>query len=459
MTSRSSMTLEAPPLRERSSSMHAEADAARTRRLPEVERQPATHPRSATASQSPPVAAVTIVGCGLVSPLGDSPEAIHAALCEGVEPTTEAARLELDEAIFGGGNLRPLDRAGRLAIAAAQHALDDAGWTRAHREATEVGLVHGTLFGCLDTVIRFDRRALEAGPRYVKPFEFANTVINAAAGQTAIWHHLRGLNSTVAGGGSVGLEAVATACDHLIAGRGDAVLAGGGDAWCDELQEAFAERGALASQPPIPFGDGRDGVRLGESAAYLALERRRTDAAGGGENDASAPSVEILGQGLAFDPSRGRSVEAFADAMARAQREALGAASLAPETVDLVAVSACGDPRLDASEARALDAVFGTRARDLPWLATRPALGVAFGADGGLQLAIAAQCLRTRMVPPTPDAAAFDPALPKRWSARRAIDLGPRTALVHAAGHDGKSCALVLSLRTFDSQETDRANL
>ncbi len=81
-------------------------------------------------------------------------------------------------------------------VAAAQKALDDAGWSAERRAGGEVGLVLGTLFCGVHTIAEFDRRGLTRGPSYVSPLDFANTVINAAAGQTAIWHDLRGVNST-----------------------------------------------------------------------------------------------------------------------------------------------------------------------------------------------------------------------------------------------------------------------
>ena len=56
--------------------------------------------------------------------------------------------------------------------------------------------------------------------------DFANTVINAAAGQAAIWHDLRGVNSTIAGGIPSGLQALAYATELIRSGQ--ATIAAGG---------------------------------------------------------------------------------------------------------------------------------------------------------------------------------------------------------------------------------------
>src|SRR5262249_9816018 len=134
----------------------------------------------------------------------------------------------------------------------------------------------GTLFGSLGTVSGFDCRALTAGPAYVKPLDFANTVFNAAAGQTAIWHQLGGPNTTL-GGASAGLEAIAFAAQQLEAGRADVMLARGVEELCAESLLVFARAGVLCGSNgsgarPIPFAADRNGLALGEGAALVVLE-------------------------------------------------------------------------------------------------------------------------------------------------------------------------------------------
>ena len=119
----------------------------------------------------------------------------------------------------------------------------------------EIGLVLGTMFGSLRTISEFDRRGLTAGPNYTKPMDFANSVLNAAAGQAAIWHRLTGANATVAGGTTAGLQALASAADLVRGGRAEAVLAGGAEELCPETLTGFAQAGLLCREeaPPVPF--------------------------------------------------------------------------------------------------------------------------------------------------------------------------------------------------------------
>ena len=158
---------------------------------------------------------VVVTGIGLVTPLGDEPRALHRALCAGaggvapfvddegagVEGVDAARIVDFDAADYlGRRGLRGMDRASRLTAAAAARALEAARRLENGAASGEVGLVLGTMLSGVRTTSRFDRRAVTAGPSYAKPMDFANTVINAAAGQAAIRLGLTGLNATVSGG-------------------------------------------------------------------------------------------------------------------------------------------------------------------------------------------------------------------------------------------------------------------
>ena len=83
--------------------------------------------------------------------------------------------------------------------------------------------------------VRLDRHHITDGPSLVSPdVDFPNTVINAPAGQAAIKHKLRGVNSTICSGLASGLYAIDYAADFLRFGRAKYLLAGGMDEVCEE---------------------------------------------------------------------------------------------------------------------------------------------------------------------------------------------------------------------------------
>lgn len=394
---------------------------------------------------------VVVTGIGLVTPFGDSFASFADALLAGrtafapvtaFDTSRAACPLAAEVADFhperhlAGGNHRQLDRNDQLATSAAGLALADAGWERNGREA---GLALGTMFGSLRTIAEFDRRALTAGPLYAKPLDFANSVINAAAGQTAIWHGLTGVNATVTGGPAAGLAALAYATDLVRWGRAEAVLAGGSDELNFETLLGFERSGRMSREAPRPFAAGRDGFLLGEGAVLLMLEEHESARARGAKILA-----EVVGQANAFDPRRGADEASAVDAAARAIEVALSEAGIEPAAVDAVSAGANGSPAGDRAEALALWRVFGERSAHLPVTAVKAMLGEALGASGAYQTAALLVALERGELPGIPGLETPDPELPIGARAeRQKLDL--QIGLVHAAGFDGHHTALVLA--------------
>lgn len=401
---------------------------------------------------------VVVTGMGVVSPLGDTPEALHASLARGesgLRPiesfATRGLAAELAGEVrdfspadyLGQGNLRPLDRTARLAAAAARLALTDGG--RTPQEEDELGLVLGTMFGSVHTVCAFDRRVQSAGPSYASPLDFANTVINAAAGQVAIWHGLRGINTTIAGGPAAGLQALAHAAEAVRTGRATALLAGGADELCRESFYGFARHGLLAASNgtapcSVPFEARRNGFALGEGAALLLLEDAESARRRG------APILaEIRGWASAFDPSRGGSPRQAADAVRRAIGLALDHAGTSPDEIDAVSAAASGSVAGDRHEARGLAAAFGAAAGRLPVTAVKSMLGESLGAAGALQTVALIEALRRRVLPGVRGLERCEEGWPLGGARAHRRDLDGANGLVDAIGLDGHACALVVA--------------
>lgn len=401
---------------------------------------------------------VAITGMGVLSPLGHDAATLHQALVEGrsglrpIEgfdasrlPTTRAGELtEGPEIHLGDRNLRPIDRTGRLAAAASTLALEASGL---NPETQDTGLALGTMFGSLRTISEFDRRALTAGPNYTKPFDFANSVINAAAGQAAIWHGLRGVNATVAGGTTAALSALAHGADLIRLGRSPALLAGGAEELCFEtcwgLARAgrlFASNGAGPGAVSTPLHARRGGFALGEGGALLVLESEET---------ASRRSAKVLGRlvgtGSSFDPTRGRDPVAGVGAVRRAVEAALAEAGLGPDDLDLLSISASGSQGPDALEASGIAAALGPRAAQLPVIAVKAALGESLGAAGALQTVVALESMRTGVAPGIVGLDEVDPELSLACAGPENRTGTFRRALITAVAWDGPAWALIVA--------------
>src|SRR5262249_26483303 len=301
-----------------------------------------------------------ITGAGVISPLGDRAEAVFQRACDGPPPfvaptvfdaTAMPGYVFAEVADFAPekyvrpGNIRPLDRTGRLALVGAELALADSGWNADARTEQPIGLILGTMFCSVRTIGEFDRRGLQAGPQFVSPMDFSNTVLNAAAGQVAIWHRLTGVNSTVAAGAASGAQALGYAAELIRTGRADVLLAGGAEEICFESALGFSRAGRLArpdgDRPGcgVPFESRRTGPVLGEGAAFAVLEA---------EDIAVARGARMVGRlrGWAngYDPDALVSSVHENGVLAKTIEHAMKDADV--PGVDLVSASASGHPIL-----------------------------------------------------------------------------------------------------------------
>jgi len=399
---------------------------------------------------------IVITGAGIVTPLADTPAQLHAALCDGASPlapipafaqrglpcefggVVDADRLTAE---LGARSAAGIDKIGLLATVAARRALAASALDR--DAASNIGLVLGTMFSSAHTIGEFDRRAQSLGPELASPLDFANTVLNAAAGQTAIRLSLRGPNSTLAGGQAAGLQAIAYGVDLVRAKRASSVLAGGAEEVGIESYVGFCRAGLLCGtngrrgHVPVPFDTRRTGFAIAEGAAFVVLER---DEARG----ARPALAEVAGFGVVTDPDAMERGCSGREAIAAAIRQALARAQVQPADIDAISAAADGSYAADEEEAAALADVFG--AREVPPLVTaiKSALGEALGAAGPLQVVEMIEAMRDGRVAGVRGLVEAGGGATARWVSSATRQTRIATALVTAVSIDGCCCALVL---------------
>jgi|ERR1700704_1783257 len=407
---------------------------------------------------------VLITGVGLISSLGESSALFHKQLCEGRNGLGQIAEFVpqgfesqpggkvlsfVPEVHLQGKPLRPLDRTGRLVASAAKLALENSGWTTQAWADHDVGLVLGTMFGSMHTISQFDRQALTGGPSSASPLDFANTVINSAAGQTAIWHKLRGINSTTATGATSGLMAIGCAADLVRYGRQTAVLVGGADEFCFEAFCGFERAGLLCGPAgkqgyPIPFDGRRTGLALAEAATGLMLEDSESAQARG-----ATVLGEIRGHANAYNP-KWHIPGHEPDAIIRAIRGAIDEARLSPADISCISASANGSVAGDRDEAAAIKAVFNGQSHRVPITAIKAMVGETLGAAGALQVIDLLEAMQDRVLPPIANLEHVDPALPNLHFCRTPQVMDGHVGLINAVGFDGHACSLIVSRPSED---------
>ncbi|GAA3452199.1 beta-ketoacyl synthase N-terminal-like domain-containing protein [Dactylosporangium matsuzakiense] len=238
---------------------------------------------------------------------------------------------------LGAKGTRSMDRVTAIAVALVGQLLKDAPLDPA-ASGDGLGLVLGTGSGSVQSIMDFTRDSLTGEKPYrVDPARFPNTVMNRAAGQSAIWYHITGPNATIAGGWLTGLLALAYAVRLWRGGHCRQVLTGAAEEY--SVQRSWLEYHGRAAGEPQPLGEG---------GALLLLEDREAATVPGG------PVAEVLGtRFMAFHAD-----ETAGDTLAACVRAALADAGADAADVELVAP--LGLPgRFGEHEQAALRSVFG----------------------------------------------------------------------------------------------------
>ncbi len=211
----------------------------------------------------------------------------------------------------------------------------------------------------------------------------------------------------------------------------DAALVGGVDSLCLTTLYGFHSLQLSSSSPCRPFDAARDGISIGEAAAFALLERA-PDAMNG--ND-----VLLLGVGESSDAYHMSAPHPAGDGARRAMQAGLEAANLDAGAIDYINFHGTGTPSNDRAESQAVTAVFGTRT---PGSSTKGATGHTLGASGALEAVISAIALQDGFMPGGVHTDRLDPALAACYL--RENRRSPVTrVLSNSFGFGGSNCSLV----------------
>jgi 3-oxoacyl-[acyl-carrier-protein] synthase II len=245
---------------------------------------------------------------------------------------------------------------------------------------------------------------------------------------------------TVCSACSSGSNALLLAASWLRSGRSQRVLAGGADGLCRLTYCGFSALGALSPEPCRPFDVARDGLSLGEAAAFLVVETEASARERGAE-----PIAELRGWAVGAEGHHITNPQASGETAARVMAAALGRAQL--EAADIGYVNAHGTATKlnDAMEASALARCFGDALPGVAVSSTKGQVGHTLGAAGALEAAITVSCLARRRLPPTVGLEQPDPAcaLDHVREPREANEL--RAAMSNSFGFGGSDAVLVFA--------------
>jgi len=244
-----------------------------------------------------------------------------------------------------------------------------------------------------------DLLELKEGEDYwsvAEPSVFLTTPVGSTADILVRLLGLRGPTSTISTACSSATNAIGLALRWLAGGQVDRVVAGGADALCRLTHAGFNSLGLVAPERPLPFDARREGMTIGEGAAFFVLERGDVARARGARSYGW-----LAGFGNVSEAHHLVQPRADGAGAAAAMSAALRDAGIAAGRVDYVNAHGTATKHNDLAEARALHSVFGARAARLPTSSTKSQVGHLLGASGAVELAAGLLGMNEGFLPPT----------------------------------------------------------
>ncbi len=310
-------------------------------------------------------AGVAITGWGCISAIGtDIDTHVHSLKrgLHGIKPirrldTAHKNTLLAGEIPYSNDELyRMLDldlnkaysRTELLARHAIQQALASSAWDSSSRART--GLISATTVGGMDTTEKYYDDYLESA-------EHRHFIPNHASGycaeQIALDLGIADFVTTISTACSSAANAIMLGARLIRAGKLDRVLVGGTDSLSKFTVSGFNSLRIYSQHHCKPFDKHRDGLNLGEAAAYLVLESDALVQA-----QAKTPLAYISGYGNANDAFHQTASSDDGQGAFQAMMQALKVADLKPADIDYINAHGTATPNNDLSEGTAIERIF-----------------------------------------------------------------------------------------------------
>jgi 3-oxoacyl-[acyl-carrier-protein] synthase II len=417
---------------------------------------------------------VVVTGIGAVTPLGGDFATSWRRLVAGetaAGPVTifdvagcrckqAASALVPDLPDLTPKQLSRLSRAARLALPAAREALANAGlldadgrsrlsWLTLSVSTTGGGMAWGERF----------LRAMLAQEDGVGQFPY---IVRYQAHHQVhdLQRHLgfRGPITIIANACASGANSIGHGADLIRAGACDCVLVGGFEALTELIYVGFDCLQAMSPECCRPFDLGRNGLMLGEGAAFAVLESESRARARG------APILaELAGYGHATDLYHLTQPDPTGTPTVAAMRQAFAQAGCSPTEIDYVNAHGTATLLNDTSECAAFATVFGAGGEAIPQRvrisSTKAAIGHTLGAAGSIEALFAIAALRTGQLPPNLNVQRPEPRVAANLVALDERRSGMRAVLSVNLGFGGSNAALVFKRYDPASSSTGIAAL
>ncbi|OGA35299.1 MAG: beta-ketoacyl-[acyl-carrier-protein] synthase II [Betaproteobacteria bacterium RIFCSPLOWO2_12_FULL_64_23] len=300
--------------------------------------------------------------------------------------------------------------------------------------AQRIGLFLGTsTSGILQTELAYRRRDPVTG---ALPADFIYRTTHNTFSVADFARHYFGLTGpavVVSSACSSSAKVFGSARRMMAAGLIDAAVVGGVDSLCLTTLYGFNSLGLVSEQACRPFDAQRNGISIGEAAAFALLERT--------PKHLDADAVLLLGIGESSDAYHMSSPHPDGLGARMAMQDALKMAGLNSSEIDYIHLHGTATQSNDLAESKAIQYVFGS---DAPCSSTKGATGHTLGAAGGVGAVICALGLQHGLLPAGLNTRQLDPTLGLDYLLDNREQPVARV-LSNSFGFGGTNCSLVFA--------------
>jgi 3-oxoacyl-[acyl-carrier-protein] synthase-1 len=298
--------------------------------------------------------------------------------------------------------------------------------------AQRIGIFLGTsTSGILQTELAYRRRDPVDGALPADLVYAATQNTFSLADFTRHYLGLTGPAVAVSSACSSSAKVFASARRMMAAGLIDAAVVGGVDSLCLTTLYGFNSLGLMSSQACRPFDVARDGISIGEAAAFALVERV--------PEHLDEDAVLLLGVGESSDAYHMSSPHPDGLGARMAMQNALKMAQLDAADIDYINLHGTATPSNDVAETKAVAAVFGSSTL---CSSTKGATGHTLGAAGALEAVICALALQNDLLPGGLNTKQLDPLLPLNYLLENR-EQPTRRVLSNSFGFGGTNCSLI----------------
>ena len=341
---------------------------------------------------------------------------------------------------------RRMARFSQFAVVAAAQAVEDSGLDFEKEDLDRIGVLIGSGSGGLPETDQQAEIRVKRGVGRMSPYYIPMMLVNMAAANISHRFNLTGYTNTCVTACAASTQAIGEAAEVIRRGDADVIVTGGTEAGiCEIGMGGFSTMRALStwsgdpSQASRPFDKGRDGFAPSEGSGILILESLKHAKARG-----ATIHAEIGGWGVSSDAYHLVQPHPEGSGAAKAMNRALTNAGVTINDIDYINAHGTSTPINDASETKAIKAVFGELAYNVPISSTKSMVGHSLGASGALEAIACISSIKDGVLHPTINQDEPDPDCDLDYIPNVAREQEVNVTLSNSFGFGGQNACLVI---------------